>query len=128
MKYILTLTFLFLPSLIYAQGRAGNTVQELLLAFIAFANNVLVPFIFAIAFLVFLWNAVRYFIIGSGDEASRESAKRLALWGIIAFVIMVSVWGIVNLIVGGLGFDRSGFICPDYLPAAACPQGPSQFP
>lgn len=91
-------------------------IQGFLGEFLTFLNLIIVPLIFALAFLFFLWNATRYFIIGQGSDESKEKAKRLALYGILAFVIMVSIWGIVNLLVGGLGFDRTSIICPDYNP------------
>ena len=74
---------------------------------LAFINGVLVPFIFAIAFLVFVWGIFKYFILGGGEQASRDEGKQFMLYGIAGFVIMVSVWGIVNLLSSGLGFNQS---------------------
>ncbi len=68
----------------------------------------------AIAFFIFLWNAVQYFIIQGDSEEGQTKAKSLALWSISAFVIIVSLWGIVNLIQTGLGLDNS-VPCPDYI-------------
>lgn len=133
MKYFFSSISLFLfPFVASAQLNRNDGIQDFLIALLNFLNEVVVPFIFALAFLFFIWNAARYFIIESGNEEGREKAKRLALWGIIAFVLMISIWGIVNLLVGGLGFSRSGFVCPDYLPAGACDRGvgndPTIFP
>lgn len=72
---------------------------------ISFMNNTLVPLVFAVAFLVFIWGVFQYFILGAGDETKRETGKSYMLYGIIGFVVMVSVWGIVNLLSSGLGFD-----------------------
>lgn len=71
-------------------------------------NNVLVPVLFAIAFIVFLWGAFTTFIIGAGSEDKKESGKNLMLWGLIGFFVMVSVWGLVNILTGSVTFGNSG--------------------
>ena len=73
---------------------------------VVFINDVLVPLVFAIAFLVFIWGVFQYFILGAGDETKRDNGKQLMLYGIIGFVVMVSVWGIVNVVSQGLGLDE----------------------
>ncbi len=67
-----------------------------------FINGTLVPLVFAIAFLAFLWGATKYFILGGADEGKREEGRQLMLYSIVAFVLMISIWGIVNLIGQGL--------------------------
>jgi len=62
-----------------------------------FINTVLIPLIFAVALLVFIYGMFKYFILGGGNESSREEGKKLLLWAIIGFVLMVSIWGVVNL-------------------------------
>ena len=98
------------------------TLQKFLADLLAFGNSVVIPLLFSLAFLFFIWNAARYFIIGGANPEEQKKAKSLALWGIIAFVLMVSVWGIVNLFVEGLGIDFQAQQppCPDYLSTEAC--------
>ena len=59
-------------------------------------NSVLVPILMAIAFIVFLWGVFNYFIRGAADEKSRTDGKKFVMWGIIGFVIISSLWGVVN--------------------------------
>lgn len=73
-----------------------------------FIDRFLVPLIFAIAFVVFLWGIYEYFILGGADEEKRKEGRKLALTGIIGFVIMIAVWGLVGLLVNSLGFDTRG--------------------
>lgn len=68
-----------------------------------FINNTLIPLVFGIALLMFVWGMFKFFIYNTEEE--KEKGKDLALYAIVAFVLMVSVWGIVNLIAGGLGFS-----------------------
>lgn len=71
-------------------------------------NNIIVPVLFAIAFIVFLWGAFQTFIAGATDEAVKENGKNLMLWGLIGFFVMVSVWGLVNILTGTVVLDNTG--------------------
>jgi hypothetical protein len=91
-------------------------IQTFLVNIGEFLNSTVMPFIIAIAGFVFLWNAFRYFILGGANPTEQEKAKTLALWGILAFVIIISLWGIVNILVEGLGFDgNDNPVTPDYI-------------
>lgn len=92
------------PLFAFAQVNATN-VQNLGQGIIGLINNVAVPLLFAIAFIVFIWGVFQYFIAGGHDEEKRETGKSLMLWGIIGFFIMVSVWGLVNILRGTFNFD-----------------------
>jgi hypothetical protein len=72
----------------------------------SFINDTLIPLLFGVALLVFLWGIFKYFILGGGDEGKREEGKQLMLWAIIGFVVMVSIFGIVNMIAGGLNLSE----------------------
>lgn len=82
----------------------GSTIDVYLKSIVGFINAVLVPFIFAIAFIVFIWGMFQYFIAGGANEEQRDQGKQLAIWGIMAFVVMISLWGIVNLLVATFTF------------------------
>lgn len=70
-------------------------------------NNVLVPVLFAIAFIVFLWGAFQTFIVGAGNDETKEKGKSLMLWGLIGFFVMVSIWGLVNILTGTVTFGEN---------------------
>ena len=70
-------------------------------------NNVLVPVLFAVAFIVFLWGAFKTFILGANSEEVKEEGKNLMLWGLIGFFVMVSIWGLVNILTGTLIFGNN---------------------
>lgn len=75
-------------------------------------NYIIVPVFMALAFIVFLWGIYRYFIYGADNETERTTGKQFALWGTIGFVIILSLWGIVNLFMGALGLSAG--IAPPY--------------
>lgn len=65
-------------------GEAGGLIQAL------------IPIVIGLAVLVFLWGVLRYVI--ASDDAGKEQGRVFMLWGIIALFVMVSVWGLVNIL------------------------------
>ena len=62
-----------------------------------------VPLIFAIIFLVIAWRVIDAWIIHGGDETKVKAGKQTAIVGVIVMVVLLSVWGIVELVSSGLG-------------------------
>ncbi len=73
-------------------------------------NSVLVPLIFAIAFIVFLYGVAEAYIFSRGSEEAVNRGHRLILWGIIGFAVMVSLWGLVNVV--AMTFGLAGYSAP----------------
>ena len=104
-----------LPAYTHAQN-TNESIQDFIGYISVFINNTLIPLILAIALVVFLWNVTRFFILGGTSDESRAKAKQLAIYSIAAFVIIISIWAIVNLIVSSLGFRDGGApVMPDYI-------------
>ena len=114
---VLVGVILTLPLASFAQSLEANkdSVQGYIVLVLQFINWTLLPLLFSIALLFFLINAARYFIIEGDNDGAREKARTLALYGIGAFVFLVSIWGIVNMFVFGLGIGQEESMCPDYL-------------
>lgn len=74
--------------------------KELTASIVTLVNGSVVPLIYALAFLLFMVGMVRFFFLGG--EEGREKGKQFMLWGIIGFVVMFSVWGIVRLLLTAL--------------------------
>lgn len=112
---------LFTPALALAQssltfgfsfggGGAGNCVVGVCgvaNTILYIINNVLVPVLFALAFIVFLYGIARAYIFSGGDPAKVSEGHKLVLWGIIAFVVMISIWGLVNVVAATFGLGGS---------------------
>ena len=52
----------------------------------------------SISVLVFVYGAVE-FIAGADNDQKRSDGKRHLIWGVIGIFIMVSVFGILNVLV-----------------------------
>jgi len=98
-------------------------LQSYVTYLITFVNNILIPFILGIAFLFFVVNVFRFFILGGSNPESQDKAKSLAIYGVGAFVFIIIFWGIVNILSSSLGLDfvPSNQLCPDYNPNCALP-------
>ncbi len=66
-------------------------------------NTILVPVLFALAFIVFLFGVARKYIFSNGDSGKVAEGHRLILWGLIGFVVMLSLWGLVNIVTNTFG-------------------------
>ena len=61
----------------------------------------IIGFLIALAVVYFLWGVIE-FIAGSDNEEKRDAGKKHMMWGVAGIFIMVSVFGIMNLICGTL--------------------------
>ena len=109
MKFVAKLVpvFLLTPMVAFGQSASFTSLSTYLGTVISFINGTLVPFLFAIGFLVFLWGMFKTFILGGSDEAKQQEGKQIMIYAIAGFVIMISFWGIVNLISAGLGLGET---------------------
>lgn len=70
--------------------------------------NPAIEFIFIIAFVIFLWGVMEY-IRGASNEEKRRDGREHMLWGIVGFIIMFGVWGIINILVNTFGITGTTF-------------------
>ncbi len=118
-----TLAALALPMFAFAQTFNGSVLGKYMSAIIDFINSYVVPFIWAIAFIVFIWGIFQYFIMGGANEEARDKGKQLAMWGIIGFVVMTCLWGLVNLLTNTFGFgNQNAPKLPEFKPSAQSTQ------
>ncbi|MCD5381056.1 MAG: pilin [Candidatus Pacebacteria bacterium] len=107
--YLTIASLLILPFVTHAQD-----AQSFLKNFTKFLGDVFVPFLFGIAFLFFVYNAIRFFVMGGSNEEGREKAKALAIYGVAAFVLLITFWGIINLLSTSIGLDGCDAPKSDY--------------
>ena len=99
----------FLPKvtqIIYAANNNNNnaleTVDTLVDKLVAQIVNPLIGLAFAVAFVYFCYGVIE-FIMNRDKEDKRTAGKQHMIWGIIGMAIMVSVFGIINLIMSTIG-------------------------
>ncbi len=63
------------------------------------------PLIISLTILVFIWGIFR--MVTSSDGAAREEARGYITWGIVALFVMVSVWGLVNILVRSFALNNA---------------------
>lgn len=91
----------------------GSAIGEFMTNVLNFITAVVLPFILAIGFLVFVWGIFKYFILGGANDEAKESGKSLIMYAIGGFVVILAFWGIVNIISNGLGLEDSLDSTPD---------------
>ena len=94
---------LLIPSLAAAQG--FNDFDDAISTITNWLND-LIPLLIGIAVIVFLWGVVKYVIAGS-DSTKRKEGGALMAYGILAIFVMVSVWGLVNILVDTLDLNTN---------------------
>jgi uncharacterized BrkB/YihY/UPF0761 family membrane protein len=62
----------------------------------------LVPLLVGLAVVVFIYGVVTM-VIAEGDK--KEDGKQYMIWGIVGIFVMVSVWGLVNILISTFGLD-----------------------
>jgi len=67
--------------------------------------NPIIGFLFALALAYFFFGLIKFLVNKGKDENSVTQGKSHMVWGIIGMFIMVSVFGIMNLITGTIGAD-----------------------
>ena len=101
------------PLLVFAQtGINYNAITPYSTGLINVINGILVPVLMAIAFITFLWGIYKYFIQGASNESEKGEGRQFAMWGIIGFVIILSVWGLVNLVISTIGLPNNATPTP----------------
>ena len=89
---------LFQTQIAYAADTWQGTISNI-------TSNIIQPiigFLFALALVMFLWGIVQ-FISNAENEEKLSEGKEHMLWGIAGMFIMVSVFGIMNLICNTIG-------------------------
>ena len=115
--FITSAALLAMPMLASAQGAVletdGGAFGDLLRNILTFSNDVLIPFILGIGFLVFVWGMFRYFIAGGANDEAKEQGKSLMVYATLGFVLIIVFWGIVNLVATSTGLSGEGLEAGD---------------
>ena len=102
MKKFISIAFLVtvLPGVALAQV---TDLSELLQLFQGIVTA-LMPFLVGLGVLFFVWG-VLLFVTAGDDQEKRANGRSKMIYGVIAIFVMVSIWGLVNLLVTQFGLD-----------------------
>lgn len=67
--------------------------------------NTILPLIIAAAVVYFVWGMFQVFL--AGDDDKKAKAKNTVIYGVIAIFVMISVWGLVNILYNTFGLDNN---------------------
>lgn len=87
------------------RGGGGGGLWDLLYIILDILDIVVV-LIVALAVVYFLIGILKY-ITSGGDEDKRKEAGKMMTFGVIGLFVMISFWGIVNILVNTFDLDDS---------------------
>lgn len=88
--------------IIYGGGGSGNVTDlNSLVLFIIRYINVGIYLIISFATIVFVYNIVKYFIVKTDEK--RSEASLYLLYSIIGLAVIISFWGLVNVVTNTFG-------------------------
>lgn len=73
--------------------------------------NLATPIVVALALLYFFWGLANY-ILKSGEDDGQKKARATMIWGLLALFIIVSVWGIINVVRDTFNLDDNTIVVP----------------
>lgn len=74
------------------------TTYKGLVDFIINIINIIIPVLFGVVFVYFVWKIIDSWVINAGDEEKIKEGKQYAFTAVIVFVVMLSAWGIVKML------------------------------
>ncbi len=99
-----------------AMALAATNLQNVLRTFGDLINTA-TPIVVALALLAFFWGLAMYIWGDKGEEGAGGNGRNLMIWGIIGLFVMVSVWGLVNVLATTFSIDQgSGPLLPPAIP------------
>lgn len=108
LSYAVLMFAFAVPYLAAAQGINLSVIKPYSNSIISLINTVLVPLLFAIAFLYFVYGVYKYFILGAESDSERATGRQFVLWSLIGFVVILSVWGLVAVVSQTFGIAPGG--------------------
>jgi len=121
----ISIKLLALSSLLPSVALAVTDIIDLI-SLISRVISSLIPIVASLALLYFFWGLAQ-FIFASGNEVDSKKGKEMMFWGIIALFVMLSVWGLINLLSDTLDLENSPLPVPS-LNESGLPGRPIGFP
>lgn len=85
---------------IVGQTRTLRDVAILIVGYL----NIAIYLIMALAVLLFVWNVFKYFFLPDKDKVE---AGKYVLYSVIGFAVILTFWGLVQLVINTTGLNNS---------------------
>ena len=97
MKKVISLFFVLFPISVFALTKVTdvNSLKDKLIG----VGNIVIYLLVSLAVIYVVWNVVVSVIYGSDPSKKTEALKNIG-YGILGLAIIVSLWGLVNILVG----------------------------
>lgn len=108
-KFLVALVVTLLPGVALAGADATTQLQTTTGGFITIVDNLtdvanaLIPFFLAIAVVVFIYGVIKFILATGADD--KAAARGYIIWGIIGIAVIVSLFGIIQLLQNLVGVD-----------------------
>lgn len=86
------LAIAFLPLLAHAQTK--KKLDDLIYTVIDY-GNMIITLMMGVAVIMFIYYVIKYFIKA---DSEREKAAPYVMWSLIGFFVILSMWGLVNIL------------------------------
>jgi uncharacterized membrane protein len=95
-------TALVVPALVFAQQPITNITG--LVGRISEIVNIVLPFLIGLGVLAIIYGVLTY-IFNAANEEKRKEARIFVIYGIVGVFVMLSVWGLVNILTNSFATD-----------------------
>lgn len=85
---------------------SNATFKDLINFFISYINQG-IYLILGLCMLFFVWGVYKHFFYKSDSADSRAEGAQFVMYAIVAFFIVLSIWGLVNILLTTFGFGSS---------------------
>ena len=90
---IISSVMAWLPAV--ALAATDKKLNDIIGSIIGYLNKALV-LLMAFAVVTFIYNVIRYWIMATDK---RSEGAKYVMWSVIAFFVILSMWGIVNILI-----------------------------
>jgi len=113
-KFISSVIAFSMPALALAQQLQTGTDASDILTKISSFMRAIIPVLITLGIIYFIWGVLSY-VLGKSDEAKKEGRDRM-IYGIIGLFVIISIWGLVNVLSSTFGIQQGGTLTPAQIP------------
>ncbi len=101
-KYVAGVLLAFSPAVAFAEGKTLKTLIDLVVSYL----NMILVLLMGVGIVIFVFYVVKYFVMPNAD---RTEAGKYVMYSVIGFFIILSFWGIVNILQNTFGLKNETY-------------------